>query len=281
MRCFGIIYKTTCLINGKIYIGQTTNDNENYIGSGSAFLRAVRKYGKENFIRETLRECSSQRELDIWEHVYIKKYHAQDPNIGYNILPGTSNEFGSGSPTKLPVVKKKLHEKMQERLASGWKPEHRLTEEHYKKHSVFMKEYFKTHEHWGKGVKIGSEKSPMYGKHHTEATRKKMREHHADVSGENNPFYGNHSMIGEKNPFYGKRHTDETKKKQSEVMKEYYRTHENPWKGKHREISEEQKRKQSVSMKCKIWITNGSENMRINVNDNIPLGWKRGKTNHK
>ncbi len=41
------------------------------------------------------------------------------------------------------------------------------------------------------------------GKKHTEETRKKMRENHADVS-------------GEKNPFYDKKHTEGTKNKISE-----------------------------------------------------------------
>ena len=48
---YSFIYKTTNLINGKIYIGQHTTDNINdrYLGSGVYFLRAVKKYGKKNF----------------------------------------------------------------------------------------------------------------------------------------------------------------------------------------------------------------------------------------
>ncbi len=57
-----------------------------------------------------------------------------------------------------------------------------------------------------------------------------------NVTGENNPFYGKqhtkewkqeHSrkMSGEGNPMYGKQHTKETKAKQSEIRKEYYKTH--------------------------------------------------------
>ena len=278
--CYGIIYKTTNLVNGKIYVGQTTMDDENYLGSGSVLLQAVKKYGRKNFKRETLRECENQRELDIWEHVYIKKLHSQDDSVGYNILPGTSYDFGSGSPAKIPSVQEKMPIKMQERLASGWKPEHRLTSEHYEKHSKRMREYFQTHEHWLKGRKIEKEKHSMFGKHHSEESKLKMSRNHADVRGENNPFFDNHTMTGDKNPFFGHHHTEEVKRKQSEVMKEYYRTHDNPWKGKHREITEEQKKKQSESMKSKIWITNGVDNKRVNVNEVIPDGWKRGKTNH-
>jgi hypothetical protein len=52
-----IIYQTTNLINKKIYIGyhyQVTSSSDGYLGSGDALLRAISKYGKENFIRETL-----------------------------------------------------------------------------------------------------------------------------------------------------------------------------------------------------------------------------------
>jgi hypothetical protein len=49
-----VIYKTTNLINGKIYIGQDSNDNKNYLGSGLKLKRAIKKYSKENFIKEVI-----------------------------------------------------------------------------------------------------------------------------------------------------------------------------------------------------------------------------------
>jgi group I intron endonuclease len=51
-----LVYKTTNLINQKIYIGvHSTNDIEDgYIGSGKTFKHAIKKYGKENFTRELL-----------------------------------------------------------------------------------------------------------------------------------------------------------------------------------------------------------------------------------
>lgn len=205
MNRVGFIYKTTNLINGKIYIGQHIGKVfDSYLGSGSYFLNAVKKYGKENFKREILRYCYSQHELDIWEMVMIRKYNATDKNIGYNILPGTANEFGSGSPAKLPRVRKKMSEAMSKRLESGWRPLHYLKEKDYEEHSKFMKEYYKTHEPWNKGKKMDDiTKHPMYGKHHSEESRKKMKEHHADFSGKNNPMYGVR-LMGKDNPAFGK-----------------------------------------------------------------------------
>ena len=55
-----IIYKTTCLINNKIYIGKYCGDWDRYLGSGNLILRAIKKHGKQNFIRETVEECNSK-----------------------------------------------------------------------------------------------------------------------------------------------------------------------------------------------------------------------------
>lgn len=82
---FGIIYKTTNLINGKVYIGQTTTDNPNYLGSGVLFQKAFNKYGKENFKRETLEICKSQEQLDSNEEYYIELFNSTNLEIGYNL----------------------------------------------------------------------------------------------------------------------------------------------------------------------------------------------------
>ena len=44
-----IIYKTTNLVNKKIYIGQDSKNNPEYLGSGAIVKKAIKKYGKENF----------------------------------------------------------------------------------------------------------------------------------------------------------------------------------------------------------------------------------------
>ena len=56
----GYIYKTTNLINGKIYIGQhkSSSFDTNYYGSGKLLIKALKKYGKENFKIELIEGCS-------------------------------------------------------------------------------------------------------------------------------------------------------------------------------------------------------------------------------
>lgn len=53
-----ILYKTTNLINSKIYVGvhrlQNTSNSRRYLGSGDALKPAIKKYGRENFTRTTL-----------------------------------------------------------------------------------------------------------------------------------------------------------------------------------------------------------------------------------
>lgn len=106
------IYKTTCNINGIIYIGQcckTPQKSKRYFGGGKLIELAIKKYGKENFTKEILKEgLNSQKDLDIWEMIFIKKFNSTDKTIGYNILPGTSNGFGHVNPATLPEVKIKF-----------------------------------------------------------------------------------------------------------------------------------------------------------------------------
>lgn len=96
-KCF-YVYKTTNLINGKIYIGKSKYrpGYKNYIGSGVALENAIKKYGKENFEKEILEEFYTEEEAFEAEKTYIKLYDSQNHNIGYNIAAGggdyTSND---------------------------------------------------------------------------------------------------------------------------------------------------------------------------------------------
>ena len=118
MKPIGYIYLTTCLVNGKIYVGKHEfNGQKNYIGSGTIFKRAVKKYGKENFKRKILRLCYSLHELRVWEHVYIVKYKSHIRSIGYNIAKGDVNT-SEYNPAKLPEVREKIRKAAKGRIIS-------------------------------------------------------------------------------------------------------------------------------------------------------------------
>ena len=77
--------------------------------------------------------------------------------------------------------------------------------------------------------------APMYGRKHSEETRKKFSE---TRRGENNSFYGKkHSKETREHlseMFKGRKHTEEWKREQSKRSKLWHQTHENPMKSNHR-----------------------------------------------
>jgi hypothetical protein len=64
-----IIYRTTNLLNNRYYIGMhsTTKVKDGYLGSGRRIKAEIKKYGKENFVREVLEELPSREALKLRE----------------------------------------------------------------------------------------------------------------------------------------------------------------------------------------------------------------------
>jgi len=92
MEVYGVIYKTTNIINDKTYVGQTTKKGiklERYLGSGTYLNYAIEKYGKENFEKEILCECFSREQLNRIERLFIKlllpDYNIADGGYGGNL----------------------------------------------------------------------------------------------------------------------------------------------------------------------------------------------------
>ena len=87
-----LIYKTTNLVNGKYYVGKhkTKNRDDDYLGSGKLLRAAIAKYGRENFIREIILECSSEEEMNLAERILV----VPDIEVNYNLCPGGQGGFG-------------------------------------------------------------------------------------------------------------------------------------------------------------------------------------------
>lgn len=220
MKPIGYIYLTTCLANGKIYVGRhELNGDKKYIGSGELFKLAVKKYGKENFKRKILRLCYSLHELRVWEHVYIVKHKSYIRSIGYNIAKGDVNS-SEYNPAKLPEVREKIRKAAKKRMSN---PENNpmygkhFSEETKRKMSesqrgekswMWGRRGELCHNYGRKLTKEQKEKlskllsgknNPNFGKKLTKEQRKSISEHHADVRGEKNPMWGKR---GEKSPMY-------------------------------------------------------------------------------
>lgn len=90
---FYTVYKTTNLINGKIYVGlHITEDlNDDYLGSGTQIRAAIKKYGKENFKREYIKVCKSPDEMYALEAEIVNEDFVKRPDT-YNMKTG-----GTGS----------------------------------------------------------------------------------------------------------------------------------------------------------------------------------------
>lgn len=94
MEYRGIIYRVTNQINGKLYIGQSINGGEvrwkGHLREKRDYLfsRAIKKYGKENFLVEEIDEAYCPEELNRLERYWIKSYRANEPEFGYNMTIG-------------------------------------------------------------------------------------------------------------------------------------------------------------------------------------------------
>lgn len=101
---YGVIYKITNTINNKSYIGRRKCIKNKlgllhgYWGSGSYIKNAIKKYGKENFIKEYLDFAMSDEELDKLEILYIEKFGTY--KNGYNQTVGGEHFRGEISNIK-------------------------------------------------------------------------------------------------------------------------------------------------------------------------------------
>ncbi len=78
---FFYIYKTTNKINGKYYIGMHTAssmDNE-YLGSGKILKHAIRKYGRDSFVKEILTFAINREVLIELERSIVTLELLEDP----------------------------------------------------------------------------------------------------------------------------------------------------------------------------------------------------------
>lgn len=113
LEVYGVIYKITNKVNGKVYIGQTSRingfrDRYPYKGEGiervklyhektkndkgycnEYLLNSIYKYGCENFdVCEIFDFAFSREELNIKEELYIRLYKSMDKDYGYNFREG-------------------------------------------------------------------------------------------------------------------------------------------------------------------------------------------------
>ena len=93
-----IIYKYTNLINGRVYVGKTSQTlfqrhHQHRFGRHSPFNDALRKYGIKNFELESLIEVEPEFS-SFAEMIFISALKANNRQFGYNITAGGEGTVG-------------------------------------------------------------------------------------------------------------------------------------------------------------------------------------------
>ena len=157
------VYALTNNLDGKKYIGLTSQKPEKRWNNGNGYRdtthigRAINKYGWENFSHEIIYKNITCEEAQKYEIELIEKYDTLNPQKGYNMQPG-------GNLSNLGI---KMSEENRQKLSERSKGEKNYfygktpTKEHIAYLTVLTKE------------RVG-DKHPMYGKHHSEESKKKM-----------------------------------------------------------------------------------------------------------
>lgn len=89
MYKYHIIYKTTNLVNNKIYIGLHSTDNidDKYLGSGKILKQAILKYGKDKFHKDILYVFNTRKEARAMEASIVDTEFIQRGDT-YNLIEG-------------------------------------------------------------------------------------------------------------------------------------------------------------------------------------------------
>lgn len=155
--------------------------------------------------------------LIILNYIKKEKSHYSYKSGGCNVLWGTANEFGSGSPMKDVNVRKKMSE--------------------------YMKEYYKNHKHPCIGKKASDElrnklRKSHLGKRNTDEVIRKIaeknrgRKRSEEFCEKMKEIWNIRKKSGYISPARGRKVPDDIRKKRAEGVRRYYSMHPSAFKGK-------------------------------------------------
>lgn len=163
---FYVIYKVTNTINGKYYIGKhiTKNLKDSYLGSGKAIRSAIKKYGRDKFIKEIIQICNTEDEMNKIEEQLVDTNDA----MSYNMTIGGKGGWHYANKNSLGNTPDAIESKTQT-MKEYW------TEERRKRKSEDMKAYNQLH-----GTKRYS--SAMKNRHSDPIAKSKFNEKMTEVN---------------------------------------------------------------------------------------------------
>lgn len=164
-RKYNYIYKTTCNVTKKYYIGMHSTDklDDGYMGSGKRLWFSMNYHGKENHTKEILEYCDTREELKKREAEIVDEQLLTE-DLCMNLMVG-----GTGG-----------REFTDEERKKGWK----ITNE---KHKDKLSEWASR----GGTISIEQNRYDWNGKTHSEETKQKISEtKKGQGSGKTNSQYG-------------------------------------------------------------------------------------------
>ena len=171
------LYKTTCSINGKYYIGMhsTSKFNDGYLGSGKRLRYSIRKYGKENHIKEIIMFFDSRELLIEGEKQIVNLFLLNDHNCLNLCIGGEGGRGFTSEEQKNNALKSNLKQK-ELRKNKEW------VEKKSKQLSSSLKKIYENGER--------EKKQPLnwVGRKHKKETIEKLKGHKRQVGVLNSQF---------------------------------------------------------------------------------------------
>lgn len=174
-----IIYKTTHIDSGKYYVGKhkTKKLDDGYLGSGTYLKRAIKKYGKEAFVRVVLYVLETEEDMNDKEAALVTENMISDP-LCYNLCYGGRGGFGYINSTR-------DHVKHNQKLADS--RDYSLTDRSYMLNEAWQIRHVEIIENMIKHRCVNSFK----GRHHSVSSKEKIgRANSKAMSGKGNSQYG-------------------------------------------------------------------------------------------
>jgi hypothetical protein len=140
-----ILYKITNTQDGKFYVGaHSTEDlDDRYFGSGTRIIRAVKKYGRDAFIKEIVCEFENEFQMYHAERLLVDEDFIKRDDT-YNIVVGGkgyayNHEVSIETKAKIAKSSSKSMQSLERRNQIAEKLRGRIwSDEHVKNHSEIM-----------------------------------------------------------------------------------------------------------------------------------------------
>jgi hypothetical protein len=179
-RKYHYIYKITCKITGRFYIGMHSTDDldDGYFGSGKRLWHSINYHGKENHVKEILEYLPSRQLLKEREKEIVNKDLIGDV-MCMNLQEGGGGGF--------------INEEHFNKLMDSYPKSYATRMYRMKNDKDFRNKHIKIATETIKKYNINPrhDKRTFLGKQHTEETKQKMSESSKGIGiGETNSQYG-------------------------------------------------------------------------------------------